>query len=129
MTLPEDWLDKLRAEYPIRHGAKGWPEVKRKNMIAARLREKDLDGNPVTWEMILEGTKAYAKYCAHEGIEGSGLVKMAQTFYGPGQWFLEDYALPETKVRYRRPETVSEDQRQADILAFESDPLIRQARK
>ena len=37
--------------------------------------------------------------------------------------------VPVQKTRYRGPETVSEEQRTADILAFENDPLIRRAKR
>ena len=37
--------------------------------------------------------------------------------------------VPSTVREYRKPESVSEEQRKADILNFERDPLIRRLRK
>lgn len=36
--------------------------------------------------------------------------------------------VPSVTREYRQPQTLSEEQRQADILAFERDPLIRRAK-
>jgi hypothetical protein len=38
------------------------------------------------------------------------------------------HVVPATVREYRKPELVSEEQRKADVLAFERDPLIRKLR-
>lgn len=120
MTLPDDWLSQIKAEYPKRYGGQGWFALKR--LIPARLTEG------CTWEEIIEGTKAYARYCDHTGKTGTELVKQARTFYGRDCWFLEDYTLPETKVRYRQPQRVSEAQIEQDRQDFEADMARRGVR-
>ena len=106
MSLPDDWFDQIKAAYPKRYGGYGWGALRR--LIPARLAE----GN--TWDDILEGTRAYSRFCDHTGKTGSELVKQAKTFYGRDCWFLEDYSIPEIQVRHRQPEEYTEEQRQAD---------------
>ena len=40
-----------------------------------------------------------------------------------------EHVTPTVQKEYRRPQELSQDQRQRDILAFERDPLIRAARR
>ena len=104
--IPEDWLEQLKNEYPKRYGGQGWAALRR--LIPQRLSEG------ATWDEILEGTKAYAKFCKHTGKTGTELVKQARTFYGRDCWFLEDYDVPEPTFKRRRPEEYTEEQRKAD---------------
>ena len=83
MDLPEDWLEQLRAHYPRRSGGQGWGNVPR--LVRARIR------GGCSFESILAGTTDYRQHCEATGIVGTEFVRMAQTFYGPGCWFLEDW--------------------------------------
>lgn len=40
-----------------------------------------------------------------------------------------EHVTPTVQREYRRPQELSDAQRQADILAFENDPLLRAARR
>ena len=62
---------------------------------------------------ILEGTKAYAKWCDYTGKTGTELVKQARTFYGRDQWWDEDYSIPDT-YKPRRVEVITPAQREIE---------------
>jgi len=124
-NLPKDYLAQLKAEYPKRAKGKayGWPEAFK------QLQMRFKEGHD--FETILQGTKDYCAACRISGDYGSEFVKMASTFYGKQLCFLDEYELEDAvpEVRYRKPEELSDRQRQADILAFQRDPLIRRASK
>lgn len=89
MNLPTEYWEILKAEYPRRYGDQGW--------IAVRtLVPRALTGG-ATWEEILEGTRAYKRFCDATGKTGTELVKQARTFYGPQQLWSEDYSPPPAK--------------------------------
>jgi hypothetical protein len=111
--LPTDWFEQLKSEYPKRYGGQGWAAVRR--LIPARLSEG------ASWDELLNGTKAYAKFCVHTGKTGTELVKQARTFYGRDCWFSEDYEVPETNFTPRKPEVITDEQRQEDIRKFHED--------
>ena len=111
--LPDDWLQQLKDAYPKRYGGQGWAALRR--LVPARIAEG------FTWDEILDGTKAYKKFCEHTGKTGSELVKQAKTFFGRDAWFSEDYDIPEIAVKYRKPEELTPEQRQADIKKWEDD--------
>jgi len=100
--LPEDWLKQIQAVYPRRKGGQGWGYVKR------RVPELIKEGND--FEDLLAGAKSYGDYCKATGEE---YVRMARTFFGPDEWWAEDYAV-ETFTPRRMPEPVSEDQLKRD---------------
>ena len=124
MTNLDNWLSLLKAEYPKRSRGKayGWPDAFK------QLQKRFSEGH--TFEDILQGTKDYCSASKLSGDYGTEFIKMASTFYGSGLHFMDEYetedAIPE--VKYRRPQELSDEQRQADILAFERAPLIRRAK-
>ena len=81
--LPADWLEQLKNEYPKRAGGHGWGHARVR--VLARIKEGH------AFEQIKDGTSRYRHYCTNAGISGTEFVKQAQTFYGPGLWFLDDY--------------------------------------
>ena len=83
-----DILKQIREVYPKRHGGQGWGHVKR--LLPTLLA----DYSP---EELVEGAKNYGDYCRATGEQ---YVRMAQTFYGPGEWFLEEYGIAQTKRLY-----------------------------
>ena len=91
--LPDDFVDQLKSAYPKRLGGQGWADV-------ARLVPKAI-AQGSTWNEILSGVIAYSKLCAHQGKTGTELVKQARTFFGPGQWWAEDYEVPKTPQQLR----------------------------
>ena len=111
MDLPDDWLGQIREVYPRRPGGQGWGTVKR--LVPALVKQ----GND--FEDILKGAKEYGDLCRMEKTEGGPFVRMAQTFFGPGEWWMEDYSVPEHKPR--AVQEVTEEMKSADILAFERD--------
>ena len=98
----------LRAAYPRRSGAQGWLPAER--LVEGHIR------NGVPFDEILEGTKAYAKWCDYTGKTGTELVKQARTFYGRDQWWDEDYSIPDTYKR-RTPEVITPAQHKRDAAA------------
>jgi hypothetical protein len=84
--LPEDWLDQIRQHYPKRAGGHGWGHLKK------RIPELIRVGHD--FEEMLEGVKRYAALQLAIGNVGTPYVMQARTFFGPGEWWLEDYDLP-----------------------------------
>jgi hypothetical protein len=41
---------------------------------------------------LLDGVRRYALYCSVSGNEGSSYVKMASTFFGPDEWWKEEWS-------------------------------------
>lgn len=81
MALPDNYLEQLKREYPRRDGDNGWLAVR--TLIPRALSAG------LSWERILQGTRAYRAHCDRKGLTGTGLVKQAKTFYGPDQYFEE----------------------------------------
>ena len=106
--LPDDYMDHLKAVYPHRRNGQGWGYVKK------RVPELIKEGN--TWDDILAGAKSYGDFCRATKEE---YVRMARTFYGPDEWWQEDYALPERK--YNKPQEPSTSEKNADIIKFNAD--------
>lgn len=102
MSLPDDWLKQLQAAYPRRAGGQGWGYVKR------RVPELIKEGNE--FEDILAGAKSYGEYCVATNEE---YVRMARTFFGPDEWWAEDYAIVTFKPR-GMPEEVTAEQLKRD---------------
>ncbi len=86
MALPKDWEQQIRAAYPKRTGGQGWGHV--------RKRIPQLVKQGEAFENILAGTKRYAALQKAIGNEGTPYVMQARTFYGPGEWWCEEYELP-----------------------------------
>ena len=81
--LPTDWLEQIKKVYPRRRNGQGWGEVKR--LVPALIK------NGEAWTNILSAAQQYGDYCRATNEQ---YVRMAQTFFGPGEWWLEDYDLP-----------------------------------
>ena len=107
MSLPDDWLKQIQAVYPRRRGGQGWGYVKR------RVPELIKEGND--FEDILAGAKSYGDYCKATGEE---YVRMARTFFGPDEWWAEDYTV-QTFTPRRPPAEVTAEDRAADQRKFE----------
>ena len=122
--VPDNWLDLLKSEYPKRSRGKayGWPDAFKQ--IQLRFKEGH------SFESILQGTKDYCVASKLSGDYGTEFIKMASTFYGKQLCFLDEYELEDAipEVKYRRPQELTSEQRKADILAFERDPLTRRAK-
>ena len=115
--LPEDWLKQLQSVYPKRPGGQGWGYVKR------RIPELIKDGH--SFDDILSGAKNYGDYCR---LTNEQYVRMARTFFGPDEWWLEEYDLPQAR-EYWKPEVLSDEQKKLeaekankvlDMLQFKS---------
>ena len=85
--LPTDWMRQIQTAYPKRTGGQGWGHV-RKKVPELILKEG------FTFDELLDGVKRYAALCKALGDERSPYVMQARTFFGPGEWWLEDYDLP-----------------------------------
>lgn len=81
--LPSDWLKQIQKAYPRRTGGQGWGYVKR--------RIPELIKKGETFEDLLAGAQQYGDLCR---ATNEKFVRMARTFYGPDEWWLEDYELP-----------------------------------
>lgn len=81
--LPSDWLEQIKSVYPRRSGGQGWGYVKR--------RIPDLVEQGHTFAELFEGAKEYGEYCR---ATNNKYVRMARTFFGPDEWWLEDYDIP-----------------------------------
>lgn len=84
--LPTDWMRQLQAAYPKRAGGQGWGHVRKK------VPELINDGH--SFEELLDSVKRYCALCKALGDERGPFVMQARTFFGPGEWWLEDYDLP-----------------------------------
>ena len=84
--LPDGWLKVIRAAYPKRTGGQGWGHLK------TRIPTLVADGE--CFADLLDGAKKYAALMNATGQTGTLYVMQARTFYGPGEWWLEDYDLP-----------------------------------
>ena len=78
-TLPEDWKQQIKNAYPKRQG-QGWKLAFQK--IEAHVK------NGEKFSEILKGANSYRCYCIENEIEPQ-FIKMAVTFFGPGEWWNE----------------------------------------
>lgn len=111
--LPEDWFDQIRKAYPKRSGGQGWGHVRK---IVPRLIE-----NGESFEDLLDGAKRYATFMRATSQERSPYVMQARTFFGPGEWWMEEYELPSAAPLRGLPKEISAEEREADIRKFEQD--------
>jgi hypothetical protein len=74
------------AAYPPREGGDSKP------LAWKAWRERLAEG--CTEQEMLAGTRAYAKHAHRNGKAGTRFVKQAGTFFGPGEWFRQDYEPP-----------------------------------
>ena len=51
---------------------------------------------------ILQGLERYKAFCDKTGKTGSEFVLQAATFFGPAEWWLEDWSLPDEKPEWTR---------------------------
>ena len=84
--LPGDWLDQIRKAYPKRVGGQGWGLVRTKVLRLVAQGE--------SFDEILAGAQAYGDLMRATGDAGTCYVKQAATFFGPGEWWREEYDLP-----------------------------------
>ncbi len=86
-SLPSDWLDQIRRAYPKRVGGQGWGHLRKR--VPALIQQGE------SFESLLDGVRRYAALMKATGQEKTPYVKQACTFFGPGEWWLEDYDLPD----------------------------------
>jgi hypothetical protein len=89
--LPDNWFELLKNEYPKRPGGQGWGSVKK--LVPRAIQ------SGATWDEILAGTKAYKKWVQSSGKAGTEYIRMAQTFFGPGEWWAEEYEVEAEVVK------------------------------
>jgi hypothetical protein len=81
-------FQQIKSLYPKRSGGQGWGHVPK--LLARAVAQG------ATQEEILEGVRAYRRWCDFTGKTGTEYVKQASTFFGPGQWWAEEYDAPAT---------------------------------
>lgn len=86
MTLPHDWFDQLRKTYPKRLGGQGWGFLRKKI--------PQLIDSGHSFADLMAGVKRYRALMDATNTTGTPYVMQARTFFGPGEWWLEDYDLP-----------------------------------
>lgn len=79
-------FDALWAMYPKRAG--GNPKIDAYNKFKARLKQG------YEYEDIHNGLLRYINYCEKTDRIGTEFVLQGATFFGPKEWFLEDWDLP-----------------------------------
>jgi hypothetical protein len=107
--LPEDWLKQIQVVYPRRRGGQGWGYVKKRIPELVRQGEE--------FDDLLAGAKSYGDYCCATNEQ---YVRMARTFFGPDEWWMEDYSIEVSKPR-GMPKELTDEQRAADLRKFEAD--------
>ena len=85
-NLPADWLPQLKKVYPKRVGGQGWGHLKRRIPVLIDAGE--------SFEDLLDSAKKYAASMEATRQTNTPFVMQARTFFGPGEWWLEDYELP-----------------------------------
>jgi len=111
--LPANWLQQIRDAYPKRIGGQGWAHVKKRvpNLVQAG----------ESFDDMLDGCKAYSKMLKAIDKYGTEFVMQARTFFGPGEWWLEDYLLPSDEYTPRKPEEVTNEMRDDDKRKWNED--------
>ena len=109
--LPSDWLQQIRDAYPKRIGGQGWGHVKKRIPVLIKAGE--------SFDDMLNGCKAYSKLLKATDKHGTEFVMQARTFFGPGEWWLEDYLLPSDEYVPRKPEVVTDEMRAEDLKKFD----------
>lgn len=73
---------------------------------------------------LMSGVKRYADYIRATGSEGTQFVKMATTFFGPGEWWKQEWEKPidpaQKRKLYRVPDGFLVDPRMSKIRWHES---------
>lgn len=82
---PDEFLE-FKSVYPKRDGDQKWRDAEK--ACKARIREGH------SWAEIIEGAKRYDAWCKSTDKAGTGFVKQAATFVGPGKPFLEPWSSP-----------------------------------
>ena len=85
MTVPDNWVEIMKSEYPRRPG-QGWPTAQK--LVLAIIEE-----GRATWDQLVVSMRAYRQHCDKERITGTTFVRMAKTQFGPDDWWLEFYEL------------------------------------
>ena len=81
--LTDDEWKQLRDAYPKRSGGQGWPKAR----IAANRRI--FDG--ATFDQLRAGVVRYFIWCEATHNIGSQFVMQAVRFFGPGEYYDEDW--------------------------------------
>lgn len=85
-TEPVDLFEEAWKAYPPRAGGNSKADARK--AWVARVHAG------VEPEDIVAGVHRYAAFCRAEGKVGTAYVKQAATFFGPGEHWTEDWALP-----------------------------------
>jgi hypothetical protein len=113
VTLPPDWLQILKAEYPARRGGNGWAYVAR--------RIPHLIDDGYSWDEMLRGVRNYRVLCGRDGKIGTVYVQQARTHFGPDLWFTEYAAMDVRTADQKRDEAFWQDlERRARAIGFTS---------
>lgn len=83
---PVDLFEEAWKAYPKRSGGNSKADARK--AWAARLQAG------IEPEDIVAGVHRYAAFCRADGKVGTAYVKQAATFFGPGEHWTEDWALP-----------------------------------
>ena len=113
-NLTDEQKEQLRSVYPKRSG-NNWVQTR-------KLIDKHLYGGRATYEEILEGTRQYAGYIAGQEDKPRWrreFIKLAQTFYGPGQHWGAEYDAPVTPARESAPERIRRKAAEQDNVVLE----------
>ena len=85
--LPTNWLNQIRDAYPKRIGGQGWGHVKKRIPALIKAGER--------FDDMLNGCEGYSRMLKDTGKYGTEFVMQARTFFGPGEWWLEEYSFSE----------------------------------
>ncbi len=99
-----DDFELLWKEYPRRKG--GSNKKKTYSACLARIKEG------CTWDEMIEGAKNYSAFCDKDGNTGTSFVKMASTFFGPDQHFLQRWS-------------IGDDEDVSKVIAIYNDEVIK----
>lgn len=84
---PVDLFEEAWSAYPARSGGNSKADARK--AWASRLKAG------VDPETIVAGVHRYAAFCLAEGKVGTAYVKQAATFFGPGEHWSEQWAIPQ----------------------------------
>lgn len=94
LSIDDEWAI-VKAHYPQREGAQGW--------VVARERYGKHRKGGVPFEAILGGVDRYRLLMEHAGKVGTALVAQAETFFGRGKRWTEEYPIPAAGTVNGRP--------------------------
>lgn len=86
-------FDDIWPLYPRRAG--GNPRKAAEKAYNARIKQ---GADPLD---IQDGVIRYARFCDATGKTGTEYVKQAATFFGPNEWYMEPWSIPQSKTAPR----------------------------